>query len=203
VILEGKAFFSCRAAVWREDVMAEVDDVAPLEGANTLGRTPSPWHLRRYMQHVLAYTTRQLTYQSDALNAFTGIAKALAASMASTRIFYAMPAVVFDWAILWMGSLRLKNLKRRFGFPSWTWVGWEGEIMMAGDTFSSLDQQWLLERTWIEWSLVIENCEIVVIWDPQRDQSTISPLITGSSGQPSEDPSGVSVEVEGHRERSI
>jgi hypothetical protein len=48
VILEGKAFFSCRAAVWREDVMAEVDDVVPLEGANTLGRIPSPWPLRRY-----------------------------------------------------------------------------------------------------------------------------------------------------------
>ena len=71
---------------------------------------------------------------------------------------------------------------------------------MAGDTFSSLDQQWLLERTWIEWSLVIENREIVVIWDPERDQSTISPLITD---QPSEDSSGVSVEVEGQRERSI
>jgi hypothetical protein len=72
--------------------------------------------------------------------------------------------------------------------------------MMAGDTFSSLDQQWLLERTWIEWSLVIENCEIVVIWDPERDQSTISPLITD---QTSEDPSGVSVKMEGQRERSI
>jgi hypothetical protein len=96
VILEGKAFFSCRAAVWREDVMAEVDDVAPLEGANTLGGTPSPWPLRRYTQHVGAYTMRQLTYQSDALNAFAGMGKALAASMASTRMFYAMPAVVFN-----------------------------------------------------------------------------------------------------------
>src|SRR5438045_3263951 len=99
--------------------MAGVDDVAPLEGANTLGRTPSPWPLRSYTQHVGAYTMRQLTYQSDALNAFAGMGKALAASMASTRMFYAMPAVVFDWAILWMGSLKLRNLKRRFGFPSW------------------------------------------------------------------------------------
>jgi len=96
VILEGKAFFSCRAAVWREDVMAEVDGVVPLEGANTLGRTPPLWPLRRYAQHVDAYAMRQLTYQSDALNAFAGIGKALAASMGFTRMFYAMPAVVFD-----------------------------------------------------------------------------------------------------------
>ena len=100
VILEGKAFFSCRAAVWREDVMAEVEGVVPLEGANTLGRTLSPWPLRRYAQQVGAYTMRQLTYQSDALNAFSGVGKALAASMASTRMFYAMPAAVSNWAIL-------------------------------------------------------------------------------------------------------
>jgi hypothetical protein len=67
--------------------------------------------------------------------------------MASARMFYAMPAVAFDWAILWTGSTGLKNLKRRLGFPSWTWVGWEGDIIVAGVTSSSLDQQWLFERT--------------------------------------------------------
>ncbi|KAG4420128.1 hypothetical protein IFR04_006787, partial [Cadophora malorum] len=40
VILDGKAFFSCRESIWREDVMAEVDGVKPFEGANILGRTP-------------------------------------------------------------------------------------------------------------------------------------------------------------------
>jgi len=55
--------------------MAEVDGVMPLEGANTLGRTPPPWPLRRYAQRVHAYAVRQLTYQSDALNAFAGIGK--------------------------------------------------------------------------------------------------------------------------------
>jgi hypothetical protein len=160
--------------------MAEVDGVVPLEGANTLGRTPSPWPLRRYAQHVDAYAMRQLTFQSDALNAFAGIGKALAASMGVTRIFYAMPAVVFDWAMLWTGSIRLKNLKRRSGFPSWAWVGWEGDVLVAEDTFSVFDQQWLLERTWIEWSMVTDSREIILIWDPERDQSKVSPLCTDS-----------------------
>jgi len=146
VILEGKAFFSCRASVWREDVMAEVDDVRPLEGANTLGRTPSPWPLRRYTQTVDAYTMRQLTFASDILSGFAGIVKAIASSMASTKMLYAMPAVAFDWAILWTGHLMLRKLKRYSEFPSWVWVGWQGEIMMAGDLYSSLDQHWLLER---------------------------------------------------------
>jgi len=52
--------------------------------------------------------------------------------------------------------------------------------VVAEDTFSVFDQQWLLERTWIEWSMVTDNREIVLIWDPERDQSKISPLCTDS-----------------------
>jgi hypothetical protein len=162
--------------------MADVDKVKPLEGANTLGRTPSPWPLRRYSQFVGAYTRRQLTYPSDILNAFMGIAKAMAASMASTRMFYATPAVVFDWAILWTGHLTLKNLKRYPEFPSWAWAGWQGEISMAGDIYSAFDQHWLLERTWIEWYIDLDNGETVLIWESRRDKSIISTLITNPSG---------------------
>ena len=194
VILDGKAFFSCRASIWREDVMAEVDGVKPFEGANILGRTPSPWPLRRYSQIVQAYTMRQLRYRSDIVNAFAGIAKAITSSMASTRMFYAMPAQAFDWAILWTGHLRLRNLKRHSGFPSWAWVGWEGEILMAGDTYSSFDQHWLLTRTWVEWYIVLEDGKTVLIWDPGRDKSIVSTLTIsdtesdgGSSNKEEED----------------
>lgn len=156
--------------------MAEVDGVKPFEGANILGRTPSLWQLRRYSQTVEAYTMRLLTYRSDILNAFSGIAKAMTTSMASTRMFYATPAMAFDWAILWTGHLSLRTLKRQPGFPSWAWVGWEGEISMAGDIHSSFDHRWLLTRTWIDWYIVLENGAIGLIWDPERDQSTVSPL---------------------------
>jgi len=176
VVLDGKAFFSCRESIWREDVMAEVDGVKPFEGANILGRTPSLWQLRRYSQTVEAYTMRQLTYRSDILNAFSGIAKAMTASMASTRMFYAMPAMAFDWSILWTGHLSLRTSKRQPGFPSWAWVGWEGEISMAGDIYNSFDHCWLLTRTWIDWYIVLEDGEIGLLWDPERDQSTVSPL---------------------------
>jgi len=183
--------------------MAEVDDVKPLEGANTLGRTPSPWPLRRYTQAVAAYTIRQLTYPSDILNAFAGIAKAMASSMSSTRMFYAMPAVAFDWAILWTGHLTLRKLKRHSGFPSWAWVGWQGEIMMAGDTYSSLDQHWLLERTWIEWYMTLENGETVLMWDPARDKTNISTLITSPSDPASDGLQGAWSDTRPQKESSM
>jgi hypothetical protein len=72
---------------------------------------------------------------------------------------------------------------------------------MMGDTFSSFDQHWLLERTWIEWSLVTETREIVSIWDPERDQSIVSLLGTVSSRHNSEDPDGAAADAEGHREK--
>jgi hypothetical protein len=183
--------------------MAEVDDVKPIEGANTLGRTPSPWPLQRYTQTVGAYTMRQLTYPSDILNAFAGIEKAMASSMASTRMFYAMPAVAFDWAILWTGHLMLRNLKRLSRFPSWAWVGWQGDIMMAGDTSSSPDQHWLLERTWIEWYITLENGETVLMWDPGRDKSIISTLITSSLDPTSDGLQGAWSDIRPQKESSV
>lgn len=160
--------------------MAEVNGVKPMEGANTLGRTASRWPLRIYSQNVVAYTIRQLTYQSDIINAFTGIAKAMAVTMADTRMFHALPAVAFDWAILWTGRLMSRRLERYDKFPSWTWVGWKGEIMMAGDIYCSFDHKWLLGRTWIEWYIENEDEDggTVLMWDPDRDETIVSTLIT-------------------------
>jgi hypothetical protein len=96
-------------------------------------------------------------------------------------MFYAIPAVMFDWAILWTGHLILRNLKRHAEFPSWAWVGWEGEISMANDIYSSFDQHWLLTRTWIEWYIVLEDGEAVLVWDPERDESIVSSLISNGA----------------------
>jgi len=176
-MLAGKAFFHCRISLWREDVMAEHADAKAIASANTLGRDHAEWALRRYAQAVRAYTMRHLTHRSDILNAFAGIAKVMMASLGETRLFFAIPAVAFDWAVLWTGRLDGRDA----AFPSWAWVGWMGNVVMATDTYSSFDQGWLLERTWIEWYIVLDNGEIGLLWDPERDGSVVSPLITSSS----------------------
>lgn len=154
--------------------MAEVRGIEPTEGANTLGKTQSEWPLRRYQQHVMAFTSRRLTYQSDGLNAFSGIASAMARDMGVESMFFGMPASVFDWTILWSSIL---PLRRRPGFPSWAWVGWEGYVLMAQDTYSLYDQKWLLKGTWIDWYRVGERGVCVQLWDPSGGTDVVSPLV--------------------------
>ena len=101
--------------LWAEHTMAEVSGITPMDGANTLRETTSEWPLRRYLDHVYAYSSRQLTYQSDGLNAFSGISSAISSSMERSAMFFGMPVAVFDWALLWTGNGSLE----RSGFPTW------------------------------------------------------------------------------------
>ncbi|KAK3343477.1 heterokaryon incompatibility protein-domain-containing protein [Lasiosphaeria hispida] len=170
VFLDGLAYFVCRTNVWREDLVAESSDILPFEGANILGKTSSEWPWGRYADHVRAFASRDLTYPSDVLYAFSGIEKALARSMDGTKMWYALPAAAFDWAILWSAPPG-GRLQRRQGFPSWSWTGWAGDINMAMNTWSELDQKWLRERTWVEWHVTNASGEYLPVWEARPGES--------------------------------
>ncbi|KAI3317126.1 HET-domain-containing protein [Xylariaceae sp. AK1471] len=178
ILWDGLAYFMYRAAVWREDMDVVSDCVQPFYSANTMGKTTSEWPLRRFANHVNAYTSRNLTYQSDTLRAFNGIQTALAASMGNTEMLFGLPVAALDWALLWRGAPN-STLKRRRGFPSWSWAGWCGSIIMAQDHFSEFDQKWLRERTWHQWHLgrLVEDFvgamfEFVRLQDKESNSST-------------------------------
>ena len=152
IFLNGFAYFACSTMLWSEHIMAEVPGVAPIQpGANTLGKSGAAYPLLRYAEHVNAYTSRVLRYHSDALNAFAGIASAVARDLNYAGMRFGMPASVFDWAILWDTTRTQRSIQRRLQFPSWTWVDWKGIIHMPQDTYSLYDQKWLLKGTWIDW----------------------------------------------------
>ena len=48
--------------------------------------------------------------------------------------------------------------------------------MIAQDTDSIYDQKWLLTGTWIDWFKVDEAGQVVRLWDPVKDNCTVSPL---------------------------
>jgi hypothetical protein len=172
VFLNGHVFFSCQADVWREDIMAETDELRPFEGANTLGRSSSEWPLRRFSQHVEVYTSRNLTHDKDIGHAFAGIQANLATSMANTRFWYGLPASAFDWALLWSATDTGMEARRE-GFPTWSWMSLKKRVLLPVDHWSEFDQKWLRERTWINWYVVHDDC-IVPIWDPKRDQTVLN-----------------------------
>ncbi|KAI2632711.1 heterokaryon incompatibility protein-domain-containing protein [Hypomontagnella submonticulosa] len=92
----------------------------------------------RYLSVVEQYTSRQLTYDKDSLNAFRGIIQ---------RLMKKYPSIVDVWGLLYRTNRGIeyfsyalcwwhiqspsktwKKLRRRNEFPSWSWSGWEGEI---------------------------------------------------------------------------
>jgi hypothetical protein len=81
-----------------------------------------------YMSLVRTYTSRQLSYDSDAVNAFQGILGILGDACRGT-FTYALPEDLIDIALLWVPARGAGIKKRAKGnFPTWAWVGWTGVV---------------------------------------------------------------------------
>ena len=157
--------FRCRCALWREDVYLEKVEVQTsfdmtfkhsISGTTATGEPHSD-----YVGSLYEYSSRQLTYDSDVLNAFTGILGILCERMSNGRNpeldhAYGLPTYVFDWAILWQPN---KSVHRKAnGWPSWSWCGWSGTISMSlkGMDLTQLEN-WLCNHTWINWIIYDRN----------------------------------------------
>jgi len=128
VFIDGHVAWLCRKARWEEDVISEADGVplTPL-GSDYQNLNTKPWpHLTLWAQLISSYNRRKLTYESDAIVAFSGVQSVLERSFLG-GFCYGLPEVFFDVAILWQP---MNPLKRRSGggLPSWSWVGWRGII---------------------------------------------------------------------------
>ena len=91
------------------------------------------WNLESYMRLVAMYTSRDLTYGTDALNAFAGISRQLEISLDSA-FYWGLPAVGFIRALLWLPGQRFTSQQVRHPnlsfdyFPSWSWAGTAGGV---------------------------------------------------------------------------
>lgn len=74
---------------------------------------------RRYAQLVSLYVRRELSYHNDILRAFEGMANYLAPHLG--RFCAGLPQDSFRWSLCWMN---FGPVRRRSGFPSWSWAGW-------------------------------------------------------------------------------
>jgi hypothetical protein len=138
VFMNGTVYFQCQQALWREDwalehpgvrfFLHEMDNRF-IEQTDLLGQ---------YRHSLREYTRRKLTYQADAVNAYTGILEA------QHLIFGGMPLGpacaglhlgLIDWVVLFY--LR-RGSKRRDGLPTWSWAGWIGEAFVPFPMFGSI-----------------------------------------------------------------
>lgn len=181
VFLQDRVHFQCRQITWSEEVNGEC-------GAATwnLGMVKSPVHsfdnkvpVLHFAEYVSLYSARKLTFLSDRLVAFNGLAGALSSRLQSDFVF-GLPLAYFDWALLWEIYSNSDRIDIGVGkFPSWSWCGWNGPSGWRTSTTSGTLEnlhEWLTEHTWIKWNINESNLAPAGLWSggdsPQSHKSS-------------------------------
>ncbi|KAG0694337.1 heterokaryon incompatibility protein-domain-containing protein [Suillus ampliporus] len=133
--------FDCRSDVFCEDIVAE--SKGHQFSANFLRYSrgeyfPSANPLGTYMGAVKQCTQRNLTVESDIVNAFTGVTNALAIGFGlghPARVFhYGMMLTDLHHALLWQHDPHTPRARRsvpdggNLPWPSWAWATWRGAV---------------------------------------------------------------------------
>jgi len=92
------------------------------------------WVFDNYARMTASYSYRSMTFSSDAYHAITGAIQRMAQNL-STSFVAALPVHDICNALLWFHHgnsyqpfARHAEGRQRPGFPSWSWLGWEGPI---------------------------------------------------------------------------
>lgn len=190
---------------WREDIVAEHSSVYSYydtDGAFVFDAFTSPEQPphKDYAASLHEFSRRKISFDWDILNAFAGISNVLAARL-DALMRYGIPDSLFDWALLWEPSYMLR---RRPGFPSWSWAGWVGGVDMSIGSFSKLShepltnmssnelQNWLTIHTWIVWyQRNIDGSEPTLVWTPAQtggdEDNSVPSLPQGYQPSPGND----------------
>ena len=150
VFTHGQMIWHCRRMICRED-MSVVDSGVPylplqwlslkpqytgvntgskwIDGSTEITRYGATRLVRsavfaEYTRVIEEYTHREISYESDVLNAFAGLLHIFSRFFRCKTLF-GLPESLLDVALLWKPT---RQLQRRSGFPSWSWAGWVGRV---------------------------------------------------------------------------
>ena len=115
------------------------------------------------------YSKRSLTYQADVLNAMAGIIRRLS-SNGKCRFLEGMPAAAVDLFILFRSDG--SPLHRRQGFPSYSWTGWRGSLIIPDQCRFGDWDEWLNGHTWIRWYWRGPAGILDLVWDPVANEQS-------------------------------
>lgn len=99
-----------------------------------------------YTNMVEEYTARELTYESDILNAFSGMMASFDGLFNGrpNEWIFGMPTAALGWCLCWESAKERPPspgdvvwhvipapTTRRLGYPSWSWAGWKTRVCMG------------------------------------------------------------------------
>ncbi|KAK6822742.1 hypothetical protein PG987_014287 [Apiospora arundinis] len=164
-----KYFFRCGIDARCEDVQAEFAPQREKHPAKALARQgavdflisddflrsmASNGAFLEYSMLVSAYTNRNLTYETDILEAFKGIASELDSYLEGYGFLFGLAIYTFDDALLWCPISQLRRRKpgpcsimecgfcrqdEHHDYPSWSWAGWVGRVSYEEDISDPAD----------------------------------------------------------------
>lgn len=140
VFTEFQMFYHCNRATWFEDTIMESkfatgQQVYIAERSSLTHKTRRSPNYTAYESHlptfneknfwslVEAYSLRDMSFESDAVRAFSGILSSLESEYGEA--IWGVPRRSFSKGLTWSLSESDPDL-RRGGFPSWSWAGWKG-----------------------------------------------------------------------------
>lgn len=140
-----QTYYHCEHGECSEDTHNNIHKIMELAaGAIPLRlnlENQSNWSIYRTV--VAEYCKRYLSYESDVLNAFAGIAGYISeAVFVGAPLIMGIPSCSLEAGLLWHPS---EKLRRRSGeeFPSWSWAGWIGMVEYS----EMVDYDNIFERT--------------------------------------------------------
>lgn len=193
-----QAYFRCRQKNWYEELWTDVEPDL-VRGADIDVITYARDNMDLGVRSVATYTflfqvleiyqTRNLTDETDALNAVSGILRRVAAS-AKTKMVQGLPADIFPLAILFLHTDR-RAPRRRKQFPSWSWCGWKGacswypfdrlDLMNSADENNEFNEDKALEKTlsrsWLTYHMTKGTLELELIWAPAAQQDALDAFL--------------------------
>jgi hypothetical protein len=134
ILFDGFVSWVCCEGEWSEDTDWELDfqgrrGFLLTDRVGLYGRLPLWPDLQVWGSLVLQFNKRDLTFERDVIDAFAGI-EAAGGPAFPCGFLLGMPQLFFDIALLWQPDKQLirRNNDPSNHLPSWSWVGWKGEI---------------------------------------------------------------------------
>ena len=166
IFINDQVYFRCQEANWSEDSCSDLWTHWIDSEDSNISRIPnhgesvitSFWAYQKLFED---YSKRKLRYDGDALRATAGISRPLAARMC-TPMVEGLPGYYLDVGLLWISTHG--NLRRRPEFASFSWAGWEGEIMWPRENYIWVEDgrqtwdplnllKWFKQKTFVQWRM--------------------------------------------------